>query len=101
MTRDLFGGRAETAPRRAPTVTLKTPPIEIGLIHGSIHDVDGRLSDRNDPTRNQPVDALAVGLYVGEKPSGLTLELDRAISKAFLERKAGYRPMTRRCPIGT
>ncbi len=86
LTRDLFGGQAELRRTEPSHVTFKTPPIEIGLIHGSIHNVDELLCDRTELT-TQPVDALAVGLYIGEKPSGLTLELDRAISVAFLERK--------------
>ena len=85
LTRDLLGGQAEMLRAQPSDVTSKTPSIEIGLIHGSIHAIDRLLSDRNDPTI-QPVDALAVGLYIGEKPSGPTLELDRAISRSFLER---------------
>lgn len=86
LTRDLIGGRGAPRGAEPDAVVSRTPPIEIGLIHGNIHDIDARLSDGAGP-KVLAVDALAVGLYVGEKPSGLTLELDRSISRAFLERK--------------
>ena len=84
LTRDLSGGQAELLRAEPTRVTPRTVAIEIGLIHGTIDQVDALLADTGPP--NPPVDALAVGLYVGEKPSGSTLKLDRAISKAFLER---------------
>jgi pimeloyl-ACP methyl ester carboxylesterase len=84
LTRDLSGGQAELLRAEPTHVTPRNVAIEIGLIHGTIVQVDELLA-LSGP-QNPPVDALAVGLYVGEKPSGPTLKLDRAISKTFLER---------------
>ena len=64
---------------------MKTPNIEIALVHGGVEDVDRLLTDRPG-AQSGPPDALAVGLYIGEKPSGLALELDRSVSRAYLGR---------------
>jgi hypothetical protein len=84
LTRDLCGGQAELLSALPTHVTPRRVAIEIGLIHGTIDQVDALLA-KTGP-QNPPVDAVAVGLYVGEKPSGPTLKLDHSISKTFLER---------------
>lgn len=51
-------------------------PIEIALVCGSIADTDALLTEDAD----QP-DAVAVGHYVGVRPQGAELALDRALSR--------------------
>src|SRR5262249_10147859 len=68
----------------APPIELK---IELGLLFGRIDKVDETLTafDQVVPPI-PPVDALAVGLYEGELPTGPALRLDKAISQDFLDR---------------
>jgi hypothetical protein len=90
LTRDLLSIQDEPQTAQPSRVAFKTASIEIGLVNGGIDKIDELLSSRHGQ-ETQHVDALAVGLYIGEKPSGSTLELDRAISQAFLERRGKAR----------
>ena len=55
--------------------------IEIGLAYGGIEAVD---YDKLRSKKNHPVDAVAVGHYIGVQPQWAELALDRAISAALL-----------------
>jgi hypothetical protein len=67
----------------APPVELN---IELGLLFGRIDKVDETLVAFNQVPPIPAVDALAVGLYEGEIPTGPALRLDKAISQEFLDR---------------
>jgi CHAT domain len=78
---------------RAAADALGEPArIEVGLVYGGIEAIDaldpGRLGDR-------PVEAIAVGHYIGVTPANAELALDRAISRAVLGLPAGA-PIDRR-----
>ena len=81
LTRNLCVGQPELLDAQYTVKPPMTLEIELGLMHGSIDQVDECLKEADIPR----VDALAVGLYVGEKPSGPTLKLDRAISQEFFD----------------
>jgi hypothetical protein len=61
--------------------------IEIGLAYGQIESIDYdavRSARRREGDGNRPVDAVAVGHYIGVHPSAAELGLDRSISAALL-----------------
>jgi hypothetical protein len=67
--------------------SIESARIEIGLAYGGIESVDyeNLLS-----AGGHPVDAVAVGHYVGVQPQGAELMLDRAISKALRGRESDH-----------
>jgi hypothetical protein len=74
--------------------SIEVAEIEIGLVYGGIEslDYDGVRSARRSgeggrEIGNRPVDAVAVGHYVGVQPSAAELKIDRAISAALIGRK--------------
>ena len=83
LTRNLCGGQAELLDAQHTVKPPRTLAIEIGLIHGSIDQVDELPESR---PQIPPVDALAVGLYVERsrraRPSSWTAQS----VKTFLER---------------
>ncbi|HEX5501129.1 MAG TPA: CHAT domain-containing protein [Thermomicrobiales bacterium] len=85
LTRGLLGGAVApaTRPRGVPFAPAR---VEIGLLHGEI--------DRLGPLDggDRPVDAVAVGHYVGVTPQTAELALDRAISRARRGKAARRRP---------
>jgi pimeloyl-ACP methyl ester carboxylesterase len=84
LTRDLLSPR-QVITRRAPvpSIMMKHPRVELALINDRITTLD---SDPYWTRRSElPVDAIAVGHYLGVKPSGSERELDAAISRAILD----------------
>ena len=63
--------------------------IEIGLVYGGIQSVD---YDKLRTKENSPVDAIAVGHYIGVQPQWAELALDEAISAALLGNGKNKRP---------
>ncbi|HKS27623.1 MAG TPA: CHAT domain-containing protein [Pyrinomonadaceae bacterium] len=61
-------------------LSIESTRIEIGLVHGGIESVD---YDNIRAAEGFPVDAIAVGHYIGVQPQAAELQLDRAISAAL------------------
>ena len=61
----------------AITVPFEPATIEIRIVGGGIGDLDNVVGKITD---GDPVDAIAVGHYLGSRPEARELELDRAIS---------------------
>jgi pimeloyl-ACP methyl ester carboxylesterase len=76
LTRGLLPSEAgrKVARRTAPR---KPPSIEIAVVEGSIADI-GTMS-----ARQLPIDAIAVGHYIGVRPQNAEQALDLAISSAL------------------
>lgn len=77
VTSSVLGRQKEDARRARPEAGLAPTRIEIRLQHGQIekaHDLNGS---------GDPIDAIAVGHYLGVKPVAAELALDRAISLAI------------------
>ncbi len=75
-------GQHPTANVRPQGPTAAAPPrppirIDLSLIHDGIDTVHERDLDPD------PIDAIAVGLYLGVRPAGAALALDRAISRGM------------------
>ena len=66
-------------------IPFEPPPIEIGLVLGEIDAF-------TVPASHWPVDAVAVGHYLGVKPYGAERALDEAISAHHHRRGNGERP---------
>jgi hypothetical protein len=64
---------------------IESAQIEIGIAYGGIESVDYESLRSAD---GHPVDAVAVGHYVGVQPQAAELMLDRAISKALHGRES-------------
>ncbi|MBA2468390.1 MAG: hypothetical protein H0V37_03180 [Chloroflexia bacterium] len=77
LTRGLLSSRAEHGPVK-PAAAFGPTTIEIRVVGGGIEDLDKVIGGIAD---GDPVDAIAVGHYLGQKPEGAELALDRAISK--------------------
>ena len=80
LTRDLLSPRNVVARRSVPpSVLMKHPKVELSLVCAGIATLD------YDQCRSQrsryPVDAIAVGHYLGVKPAGSERQLDEAISR--------------------
>jgi pimeloyl-ACP methyl ester carboxylesterase len=84
LTRDLLSPRQIITKRPpSPSIMMKHPRVEIALANDRIATLD---CDRYRTRRSDlPVDAIAVGHYLGVKPSGSERELDAAISRAILD----------------
>jgi pimeloyl-ACP methyl ester carboxylesterase len=84
LTRDLLSPRQVVTRRSVtPTALMKHPRVELSLINGRIASLE---YDRHLTRRSRyPVDAIAVGHYLGVKPAGMERELDEAISRAILD----------------
>lgn len=83
ITRDLLSPRQILTRRLMPSTLMKHPRVELSLINARIASLE---YDRHRTRRSQyPVDAVAVGHYLGVKPSGAERELDEAISRAMLD----------------
>ena len=82
--RDLLSSRKGVARRSVtPSVLMKHPRVELSLVHGKLAHLE---YDRYRTRRSQlPMDAIAVGHYLGVKPAGAERELDEAISRAILD----------------
>jgi pimeloyl-ACP methyl ester carboxylesterase len=84
LTRDLLSPR-QIITRRAPlpSVMMKHPRVELAL--GNDHIASLNCDRYRTRRSDRPVDAIAVGHYLGVKPSGSERELDAAISRAILD----------------
>ncbi|HEV2763938.1 MAG TPA: CHAT domain-containing protein [Pyrinomonadaceae bacterium] len=70
--------------------SIERAEIEVGLIHGGVEDIDydAMLSNPEEGTHpGYPVDAVAVGHYIGVQPVAAELALDRSVSAALLGRE--------------
>ena len=67
------GGRPGANDTQFPVAT-----VALGVVVGAIEDVA-------DDVGGEPVDAIAVGHYVGVRPQGAELALDRAITAAIMD----------------
>ncbi|MBI3950310.1 MAG: CHAT domain-containing protein [Acidobacteria bacterium] len=78
LTRGFLSGRGD-GPRRADELKgqARMERLEIGLVYGEIQDID-ELS-----IEGSPVDAIAVGHYLGVKPVAAERALDQAISRSL------------------
>ena len=84
LTRDLLSPRQIITRRPpVPSVMMKHPRVELALVNDHIATLD---YDRHRTSRSDlPIDAIAVGHYLGVKPSGSERELDEAISRAIID----------------
>ena len=62
---------------------MKHPRVELALANDHVANLDCECYRTS--RSNLPVDAIAVGHYLGVKPSGSERELDAAISRAILD----------------
>ena len=62
--------------------------IELGLVKGGIESVTAKSS------AGEPVDAIAVGHYLGVKPQAAEQKLDQAITQSLAEAEAAERRRT-------
>jgi CHAT domain len=62
----------------------EVPKIELDVVYGRIASLD--YDEFVSLNGSHPIDAIAVGHYVGGKPQGQELELDESISLALLDR---------------
>ena len=88
LTREYLGYRGEDPGAAAigkeqsfqQDFCIESTRIEIGLIHGGIESVPyEEIKSKN----GFPIDAIAVGHYIGVQPQAAELQLDRAISAAL------------------
>ena len=84
LTRDLLSPR-QIVTRRAPlpSIMMKHPRVELAIANDHVATLNCDLYRTR--RSNLPVDAIAVGHYLGVKPSGSERELDAAISRAILD----------------
>ncbi len=75
LTRGLLSSSA--ARRATPSIPLNPATLHVALVHGRIDELDKTVTD------GLPVDAIAVGHYLGVRPQMAELALDRAISQTF------------------
>ena len=84
LTRDLLSPRQMVIRRvPAPTILMKHPRVELALANDHVANLDCECYRTS--RSNLPVNAIAVGHYLGVKPSGSERELDAAISRAILD----------------
>jgi hypothetical protein len=86
ITRHLLGGRDEARRASARQAPFSAAKIEIGVEHSGIESIH----ERDVPsTRGDPIDALAVGHYLGVAPQAAERALDIALSRALPGKLAG------------
>lgn len=78
LTRDILCYQEREPAAQQSVLSFKTT-VEIGLIHGSIAEVQALLT-----ADAPPVDAIAIGQYKGVRPYSTMRALDQAISQATL-----------------
>lgn len=83
MVRGLLGSRTEGQRRAMPSEIQREPiPLTVELFNGRLeNDFPHDVSSDGVP----PIDAVAVGHYVGVRPQRAELDLDREISLAMVE----------------
>jgi hypothetical protein len=90
-----YRGDEESTAGSAAEDQFEITEVEIGLVHGGIESIDydairSAIARRDsgvsdDPARKgYPIDAIAVGHYIGVQPQYAELKLDEAISAALL-----------------
>jgi pimeloyl-ACP methyl ester carboxylesterase len=87
ITRGFLAYRGEDQPTETDIdgeSAIEAAKIEIGLVHGRIESIDCEGIRSNG---RYPVDAIAVGHYIGVQPQAAELGLDQAISAALLGKK--------------
>jgi pimeloyl-ACP methyl ester carboxylesterase len=77
---DLFAAKSQNGSESAGGLSIESTRIEIGLVHGGIESID---YDSIRAANGSPIDAIAVGHYIGVQPQAAELQLDRAISAAL------------------
>jgi hypothetical protein len=75
LTRGLLSSSA--ARQTKPSIPIKPATLHVALVHGRIDELDKTVLD------GLPVDAIAVGHYLGVRPQMAELALDRAISQTL------------------
>lgn len=75
LTSGFLSTRTDEARLARPQPPFAPARIALALVHGSIHELDALR------VNGEPVDAIAVGHYLGVRPQGAELALDRAISR--------------------
>jgi pimeloyl-ACP methyl ester carboxylesterase len=87
LTREYLGARGEDQfawmqgdQEVAGDHSIESTRIEIGLVHGGLESLDYEHIQTRD---GFPIDAIAVGHYIGVQPQAAELQLDRAISAAL------------------
>ena len=82
LTRDLLTTDADDERRPIPhQPTFKTAQIDIVVAHGDVATIpDDQLNGHDFP----PVDAIAVGYYLGVRPQGAMRDLDVSLSLSLL-----------------
>jgi hypothetical protein len=87
LTRDLLSPR-QALSRRQQTlaVSMRHPTVEVGMVFSPIEEIG---YEEVKSANGHPIDAIAVGHYLGVRPRGSELGLDQAISRKFLRRPEG------------
>jgi pimeloyl-ACP methyl ester carboxylesterase len=96
LTREYLGGRQERGSSSTEDAAFTTTAsrsrktanglsIEIGLVKAGIQTIDDKTRSKPLPSNADglPVDAVAVGHYIGVQPQAAELKLDQAISRAL------------------
>jgi pimeloyl-ACP methyl ester carboxylesterase len=81
QTRSLGASPLEAA-QATPKVAAPTCRIRVRVVQDDIQNI-GTPAQKADLTGELPIDALAVGHYIGIKPTAAELALDKAISGAY------------------
>ncbi|MBD0371836.1 MAG: CHAT domain-containing protein [Pyrinomonadaceae bacterium] len=95
LTREYLGSRGDEqwlspmsdVEEAGGDLSIESTRIEIGLVHGAIESTE--LYAELQKSGGAPVDAIAVGHYIGVQPQAAELQLDRAISAALPGKVAG------------
>lgn len=87
VMRSIFAVSPERAMATPVEVPFPAPTLEVQVLCGNLMDLDAASRDTLqqpvESTPRLPIDAIAVGQYQGDLPTGATLALDRAISHAM------------------